>query len=121
MRHERGKHRVSRAKRLRRVRNVRCLRSIFCIVSFPTECCACGRYSVEVQGMDCCSREFARLFGARANFGYFITPSVTKIVKFRVCSTITDNYAARLRWRTCSVTVRLAFWESRSMSRAMRL
>jgi hypothetical protein len=43
MTREREKPSVLRAKRLRRVRNVRCLRAIFCIVSFPTVCCAGGR------------------------------------------------------------------------------
>ena len=42
MTREREKHSVVRVRRLRRVRNVRCLRSIFCIVGFPTVCCANG-------------------------------------------------------------------------------
>jgi len=44
MTREREKQSVLRAKRLRRVRPVRGLRSLFCIVSFPTLCCAGGRY-----------------------------------------------------------------------------
>ena len=45
-----------------------------------------GTQDMHVQGMDCCSSkallEFAKLYGARALFGYFITLLVTKIVKF---------------------------------------